>query len=54
MVAISPKVSKQELEPVVKDSQDLFTVKTFEGLPSIVGRLAFFIVNRTVGDIGNF
>ena len=53
MVAIGPKVSKQELE-LVKDSQDLFTVKTFEGLPSIVGRLAFFIVNRTVGDIGSF
>ena len=54
MVAIGPKVSKQELEPVVKDSQDLFTVKTFKDLPSIVGRLAFFIVNRTVGDIGSF
>lgn len=53
MVAIGPKVSKKELEPVVKDSQDLFTVKTFEGLSSIVGRLAFFIANRTVGDKGS-
>lgn len=54
MLAIGPKVSKQELGPVVKDSQDLFSVKSFEGLPPIAGRLAFFIVNRTVGDIGSF
>ena len=52
VLAIGGKARKQELEPVVKDSEDVFTVKSFEGLPLILGRLAFYIAQRTLDNTG--
>ena len=53
VLAIGETVSKQELRPVVIDAEeDLFTVKTFEGLTWIVRQLAYTIVQRTVGSSG--
>lgn len=55
VLAIGETVSKQELRPVVIDAEeDLFTVKTFEGLTWLVRRLAYTIVQRTVGSSGTY
>lgn len=55
VLAIGETVSKQELRPVVIDAEeDLFTVKTFEGLTWIVRRLAYIMVQRTVGSTGTY
>lgn len=52
VLAIGKNVSEQELRPVVGDAEDLLTVKTFLGLTSVVGRLASYIVGKTLRTTG--
>lgn len=52
VLAIGEKARTRELTPLVKDSEDVLSVKSFESLRSIIGRLAFYIAQRTIKNTG--
>lgn len=52
VLAIGEKARTRELTPLVKDSEDVLSVKNFESLRSIIGRLAFYIAQRTLENTG--
>ena len=52
VLAIGEKPTTRELTPLVKDSEDVLSVKSFESLRSIIGRLAFYIAQRTIKNTG--
>ena len=52
VLAIGEKARTRELTQLVKDSEDVLSVKNFESLRSIIGRLAFYIAQRTLENTG--
>ena len=52
VLGIGKNVSIQELRQAVQNRQNVFLVQTFKSLPSIKPRLAYEIIQRTVGKFG--